>query len=43
MDCTEMVIVSSDNRGSVHGTDSGEVLTNTEGVDVATKLGRNMA
>ena len=43
MDCMEMVVVTSDYWGVVHGADPGEVLSDTEGVEVAAKLGRNMA
>lgn len=43
MDCMEMVIVTSDYWGAAHGADPGEVLADAEGVDVAAKLGRNMA
>lgn len=43
MDCLEMVIVTSDYWGIAHGADPGEVLGDTEGVEVAAKLGRNMA
>lgn len=43
MDCMEMVLVTSDYWGAVHGADPGEVLRDTEGVDVAAQLGRNMA
>lgn len=43
MDCMEMVLVTSDYWGAAHGADPGEVLRDTEGVDVAAQLGRNMA
>ena len=43
MDCMEMVIATSDYWGVAHGADPGEVLSDTEGVEVAAKLGRNMA
>nr|WP_325297851.1 flavodoxin family protein [uncultured Dysosmobacter sp.] len=43
MDCMEMVIVTADYWGAAHGADPGEVLRDTEGVEVAKKLGRNMA
>lgn len=43
MDCMEMVIVTSDYWGVAHGADPGEVMQDQEGVDVAAKLGRNMA
>lgn len=43
MDCMEMVVVTSDYWGAAHGADPGEVLRDTEGMEVARKLGRNMA
>ena len=43
MDAMEMVIVTSDYWGAVHGADPGEVLADEEGMAVARKLGRNMA
>lgn len=43
MDAMEMVIVTSDYWGAVHGADPGEVLEDQEGMAVARKLGRNMA
>lgn len=43
MDAMEMVIVTSDYWGAVHGADAGEVLKDEEGMAVARKLGRNMA
>ena len=43
MDCMEMVVVTSDYWGAVHGADPGEALRDPEGVEVAAKLGRNMA
>ena len=43
MDCMEMVLVTSDYWGAAHGADPGEVMGDTEGVDVAAQLGRNMA
>ena len=43
MDAVEMVIVTSDYWGAVHGADPGEVLQDTEGIEVAAKLARNMA
>lgn len=43
MDCMEMVIVTADYWGAAHGADPGEVLRDTEGMEVAKKLGRNMA
>nr|WP_326186446.1 flavodoxin family protein [uncultured Oscillibacter sp.] len=43
MDCMEMLIVTSDYWGVVHGAEPGEVLRDDEGMEVAEKLGRNMA
>ena len=43
MDCMEMVLVTSDYWGAAHGADPGEVMGDTEGLDVAAQLGRNMA
>ena len=43
MDCMEMVVVTSDYWGAVHGADPGEAMEDVEGVAVAAKLGRNMA
>ena len=43
MDAMEMVIVTSDYWGAVHGADPGEVQGDAEGMAVARKLGRNMA
>ncbi len=43
MDAMEMLIVTSDYWGAVHGADPGEVLGDEEGMAVARKLGRNMA
>ena len=43
MDAMEMIIVTSDYWGAVHGADPGEVQRDTEGMEVAAKLGRNMA
>ena len=43
MDAMEMIIVTSDYWGAVHGADPGEALQDTEGMEVAAKLGRNMA
>ena len=43
MDAMEMVIVTSDYWGAVHGADPGEVLQDTEGIEVAAKLARNIA
>ena len=43
MDAMEMVIVTSDYWGVVHGADPGEVLKDTEGIEVAEKLARNIS
>ena len=43
MDAMEMVIVTSDYWGAVHGADPGEVQGDTEGLEVVAKLARNMA
>ena len=43
MDCMEMVLVTADYWGAVHGANPGEVMGDTEGLDVAAQLGRNMA
>ena len=43
MDCMEMVLVTSDYWGAAHGAAPGEVMGDTEGLDVAAQLGRNMA
>lgn len=43
MDAMEMVIVTSDYWAAVHGANPGEVLSDTEGMEVAAKLGRNLA
>ena len=43
MDCMEMVLVTSDYWGAAHGAEPGEVMGDTEGLDVAAQLGRNMA
>ena len=43
MDAMEMILVTSDYWGAVHGADPGEALRDTEGMEVAAKLGRNMA
>lgn len=43
MDCMEMVLVTADYWGAAHGADPGEVMGDTEGLDVAAQLGRNMA
>ena len=39
----EMVLVTSDYWNAVHGADKGEVMQDTEGVEVIEKLGRNIA
>lgn len=43
MDAMEMVLVTSDYWGVVHGADPGQVLEDTEGMEVAARLGQNMA
>ena len=43
MDAMEMVLVTSNYWGAVHGADPGEVLRDEEGMDVARRLGRDMA
>lgn len=43
MDCMEMVIATSDYWGVAHGADAGEVMQDEEGLEVAARLGRNMA
>lgn len=43
MDAMEMVLVTSDYWGAVHGADPGEVQGDTEGLEVVAKLARNMA
>ena len=43
MDAMEMLIVTSDYWGAVHGADPGECLQDEEGVEVAKRLGRDMA
>ncbi len=43
MDAMEMLIVTADYWGAVHGADPGEAAGDTEGMEVAAKLGRNMA
>ena len=43
MDAMEMVIVTSDYWGAVHGADPGEALKDEEGMEVAARLGRDMA
>ena len=43
MDCMEMVLVTSDYWGIAHGAEPGEVLSDEEGMEVAKRLGRDMA
>ncbi len=43
MDAMEMVLVTSDYWGAVHGAEIGEVQEDLEGMEVAARLGRNMA
>ena len=43
MDAFEMVIVTSDYWGAVHGADPGEVRRDEEGMAVVAKLARNIA
>ena len=43
MDAMEMVIVTSDYWGAVHGAEKGEVQQDTEGLEVAAKMARNVA
>lgn len=43
MDAMEMVIVTSDYWGAVHGADPGEVQQDIEGLEVIAKLARNVA
>ena len=43
MNTMEMVLATSDYWQAAHGLDKGEVLQDTEGVEVMAKLGRNMA
>ena len=43
MDAMEMVLVTSDYWNAVHGADSGEVLSDGEGMAVIAQLGRDMA
>ena len=42
-DAMEMVIVTSDYWGAVHGADPGEVQQDIEGLEVVAKLARNIA
>ena len=43
MDAMEMIVVTADYWGAVHGAEKGECVQDTEGMEVAAKLGRNMA
>ena len=43
MDAMEMILVTSDYWGVVHGADPGQVLEDAEGMEVAARLGQNMA
>lgn len=43
MDAMEMVVVTSDYWGVVHGADPGEVKEDTEGMEVVAKLARNVS
>ena len=43
MDAMEMIVVTADYWGAVHGAEKGEAARDTEGMDVAAHLGRNMA
>ena len=43
MDAMEMIVVTADYWGAVHGAKKGEAARDTEGMDVAAQLGRNMA
>ncbi|MCQ5128058.1 flavodoxin family protein [Butyricicoccus faecihominis] len=43
MDAMEMVLVTSDYWNAVHGADPGEVLEDTEGMDVVEHLAENIA
>lgn len=43
LDAFEMVICTSDYWGAVHGAEIGECQKDIEGMEVAAKLGRNMA
>ena len=38
MDCMEMVLVTADYWGAVHGAEPGEVMGDTEGLDVAAQI-----
>ena len=43
MDAMEMILMTSDYWGVVHGADPGEAARDEEGMAVAARLGRNMA
>ena len=43
MDAMEMIVVTADYWGAVHGAEKGEAARDTEGMDVAAQPGRNMA
>ena len=43
MDAMEMILMTADYWGAVHGADPGEALGDAEGMAVAAQLGRNMA
>ena len=43
MDAMEMILMTADYWGAVHGADPGEALRDEEGMAVAAQLGRNMA
>ena len=43
MDAMEMILMTSDYWGVVHGADPGEAARDLEGMAVAARLGRNMA
>jgi len=43
MDAMEMVIMTSDYWGVVHGAEKGECREDIEGIEVAERLGKNMA
>lgn len=43
MNAMEMVLITSDYWNAVHGSEKGEALQDIEGVEVVTKLARNIA
>lgn len=43
MDAMEMIIMTSDYWGAVHGAEKGECMEDYEGLEVAERLGKNMA